>query len=67
LESLEFLSLGIEGKLGLWNVLTAVAPDIPGLRGIDFNRLADRAREQRQGVEQHRLAAARAALAGVPT
>jgi hypothetical protein len=62
LESLEFLSLGIEGKLALWQSLTAVAPDIPALQSVDFARLADRARDQRRRVEEQRIKAARVAL-----
>ncbi len=63
LESLEVLSLGIEGKLGLWRALEAVAQDHPSLQVADYERLAQRAVEQRSRVEAKRLEAARKALA----
>jgi hypothetical protein len=62
-ESLEVLSLGIEGKLLLWRALAAAAEVSPKLRGMDYDRLAERANEQRVRVEPMRLEAARAALA----
>ena len=62
LEALEALSLGIEGKKGLWQALGAAAADAPALQGLDYERLARRAEEQRQRVEGVRLEAARKAL-----
>lgn len=62
LESLETVSLGIEGKRGLWIVLETTAASNPALRGIDYGRLGRRAEEQRSRVEAARLDAARAAL-----
>jgi hypothetical protein len=62
LESLEIVSLGIEGKLGLWLVLAAASERLPVLRGTDFGRLAERAREQRSRLEPERIAAAIAAF-----
>jgi len=54
---LEGLLMGITGKMGLWKTL-AGSDDVEGL-GIDFERLAVRAAEQRSTVEDlHRLAAA---------
>lgn len=61
----EGLSLGIEGKLGLWLALAEVAPVHPELATADLPRLADRARDQRRRVEAVRLAAARRAFATV--
>jgi hypothetical protein len=61
LEALEALSLGIEGKLCLWRSL-AVASTMPELAGIDYDRLAERAVDQRARVEVVRLEAARVAL-----
>lgn len=61
-ESLEVLSLGIEGKHGLWRALMAAAQDTPGLRVADYESLARRAVEQRSQVEAMRLEAARKAL-----
>jgi hypothetical protein len=54
----EALSLGIEGKLCMWLVLREAADRDPRLAGTDFDRLIDRARQQRQRREPHRVAAA---------
>jgi hypothetical protein len=59
---METLSLGIEGKLGLWKALLEVAPSSPELEATDLTGLADRARRQLDGLEPHRRAAAREAL-----
>lgn len=58
----ETLSLGIEGKLALWQALQEVADEYPWLADVDLAGLADRAREQRHRVEEFRLAAARRAF-----
>ena len=58
---LEGLSLGVEGKRRLWLALGDLAD--PRLQEFDFGGLAERATRQRDELEQHRLAAARAALA----
>jgi hypothetical protein len=63
LEAVEGLSLGIEGKRGLWRALAAASERNPALGGIDLARLEARAAEQRQRAEALRLDAARAALA----
>jgi len=63
LESLEVLSLGIEGKRGLWRALAAAAEDTPALRLAEYGRLEQRAEDQRGRVEAVRLEAARKALA----
>jgi len=62
LEALEALSLGIEGKRSLWRALAAAAEDAPSLQVADYQRLAQRAEEQRRRVEEVRLKAARGAL-----
>lgn len=62
LESLEFLSLGIEGKCSLWIALAATAENAPALRILDFDRLIKRATDQRALVDEQRVAAARTAL-----
>jgi hypothetical protein len=54
----EALSLGIEGKLAMWLALREAAAGDRRLAGTDFDRLVDRARQQRQSLEPHRLAAA---------
>ncbi len=58
LEALEGLAMGIDGKLALWHGLRAAAADTPSLRGVDYDRLAQRAQEQRQRLEPARLDAA---------
>ena len=64
LESLEALSLGIEGKKSLWLALTAAAEISPQLRLVDYERLKQRAEEQRSRVELKRIEIARVALRG---
>jgi hypothetical protein len=61
-EALEFLVLGIHGKLVLWNVLAVLAPTDSRLNNLDFKHLADRAEIQRDQVDQRRLQIAREAL-----
>jgi hypothetical protein len=62
-EALEFLALGITGKLSLWLALQAIAPLDARLTGMDFARLIVRAEEQYRDVEQRRLSLAVSALA----
>src|SRR6202011_193911 len=54
-EALEFLEIGIHGKLELWRAFAVVAPANPLLRGVDFEHLANRAEKQRSEVENRRL------------
>jgi len=61
-ESLEILSLGIEGKRSLWQALAAASEEAPHLRAADYEDLIRRAEEQRGRVEAARMAAARRAL-----
>jgi|HubBroStandDraft_4_1064222.scaffolds.fasta_scaffold399034_1 hypothetical protein len=61
-EALEFLELGIGGKLALWRALGAAAPTDARLKGIDFEHLAARAEFQQSQVEERRLEAAQVAL-----
>jgi hypothetical protein len=61
-ESLEALSLGIEGKRCLWMALSGAAEVSPQLRIVDYERLKQRAEEQRGRVEKKRLEVAKAAL-----
>jgi hypothetical protein len=58
--------LGIEGKRGLWRALAATAEDAPWLRVADYDRLIERAEEQRSRVEKLRLETARTALVAEP-
>jgi hypothetical protein len=59
---METLSLGIEGKLAMWRALKAIAGADARLAGTDFDRLIDRARQQRKRLEPHRLEAAAGAF-----
>jgi hypothetical protein len=59
LHELELLSLGIGGKIALWESLRAARIDA----AVDLEALIDRARDQRERVEQQRLVIAREALA----
>ena len=61
-ESLEALSLGIEGKRSLWTALAAASEVSPSLRIIDYERLTQRAEEQRDRVEKLRIDTAKKAL-----
>jgi hypothetical protein len=65
LEAFEALSLGIEGKRGLWRALSTVAETAPTLQA-DYEVLIRRAEEQRGRVEAERLKAARRALTQEP-
>ena len=62
LESLEILSLGIEGKRLLWLALDAVSATTPALKDTDYALLTHRAEEQRQRIEPLRQEASRSAL-----
>ena len=62
LEALEGLVLGITGKQLLWRTLGAASETMPQLKGLDYAHLEQRAREQRDRVEEKRLEAAREAF-----
>jgi hypothetical protein len=62
LEELELLSLGVEGKLALWQVLRRTHGADSRLRGIDLDELIERARAQRRRLERQRRRAAEEAL-----
>jgi len=62
-ESLEALSLGIEGKRSLWLALAEASTGNPQLRQLDYPHLIARAEEQRARVERRRLEMAPRALA----
>jgi hypothetical protein len=59
-EALEFLELGIFGKLVMWRALNELATVDPRLQGMDFEQLAARAELQRSKVEERRLDVGRA-------
>jgi hypothetical protein len=58
-EALEFLALGIQGKLALWRALSAVSAFDERLQGADFEQLAARAESQHDDVEEWRMRFAR--------
>jgi hypothetical protein len=60
----ETLSLGIEGKLSMWQALKEVSGSYPELADTDLDDLAKRAEDQRATLEGHRLVVAKAALSG---
>ena len=66
LEALEGLALGITGKQLMWRALAAASETMPQLNGLDYGQLEQRAREQRDRVEEKRLAAAREAFKASP-
>ncbi|MBV9124424.1 MAG: hypothetical protein JO112_13775 [Planctomycetes bacterium] len=67
LEVCEGVSVGVEGKRLLWRALAAAAEGSPALAGTDYQRLEQRAEEQRQALETVRLEAARRALRLAPS
>jgi hypothetical protein len=54
----ETLSLGIEGKLAMWQALKGIPGLDAELGAADYDRLIGRARQQRETLEPHRLGAA---------
>ena len=54
-EALEFLEVGIHGKVELWRALAAVAAADTRLQGIDFEQLVARAEKQRAMVKNRHL------------
>ena len=60
---LEALSVGVGGKLALWESLLAMPGIRERLSGFDLDDLAERARRQRAEIEEYRLRAARQAFA----
>jgi hypothetical protein len=63
-EALEFLALGIQGRLAMWRALSAAQSLDERLQGLDFALLAARATSQHDKVEQRRLDFARAIFRG---
>jgi hypothetical protein len=64
-ETLEFLSLGIQGKISLWRALQVVSTADARLGGLDYELLIARAQEQFKRVEERRLATATIALSTI--
>lgn len=61
LEEIELLSLGIEGKRLLWDLLNELSSSDDRLREFDFRALGEGARQQRDGLEPFRIALGMAA------
>jgi hypothetical protein len=61
-ETLEFLTLGVLGKLKLWQVLSTLATSRAELQNIDFAELALRAQSQHDDLERWRRDVARKAF-----
>jgi hypothetical protein len=61
-EALEFLQLGIHGKLALWLVLGELSGEDQRLKGYDFDELASRAQHQEKLVEERRFICARSSF-----
>ena len=59
LDALEALLIGITGKEALWSALEAASENVASLRGVDYARLQQRAREQCDLVDAKRLESAR--------
>jgi hypothetical protein len=57
LRAFEMLSIGVEGKCCLWEGLRTLSATVPALRGTDYDDLLARARDQREWLEEQRLAA----------
>jgi hypothetical protein len=64
LHDVEALSLGVEGKLLMWEALHDVLGGDPRLQDVDFEGLIGRARSQRDRLEQQRLRVADEELGG---
>lgn len=64
-ESLEALSLGIEGKTGLWGALSVLQAQVPEVARLDLARLKERSVEQRKRVERLRHEQANVAFVAI--
>ena len=62
LEELELLSLGVEGKLSMWQAVRRTHGEDSRLRGVDLDVLIERARSQRRRLERLRRRAAEEAF-----
>ncbi len=65
LEELEGLALGVHGRQKLWAALEAACGSDERFSDFDFPALQERARRQHDGLEHHRLEAARKAFAPI--
>lgn len=63
---IEALATGIDGKCAMWLALRELGDADGHYGGMDMNELVERAKSQRAGLEEHRLAAAARAFAAPP-
>jgi hypothetical protein len=61
-EALEVLSIGILGKLALWNALKRLPAEHDAKEGLDLLNLVDRATQQHTKIEERRIAYAERVL-----
>jgi hypothetical protein len=61
-ESLEFLVLGVHGKLALWRALKVCSASDPRLRNVDYDDLISRAEIQEKTIEAKRIEIAQKVL-----
>ncbi|MDQ2995917.1 MAG: hypothetical protein M3R61_02500 [Chloroflexota bacterium] len=61
-EGLEAVAIGIQGKRGLWRVLSVASETLTELQGIDYTELVQRSDDQHRRVEMMRLDAGRDAF-----
>jgi hypothetical protein len=66
-ETLEILSLGVVGKQKLWSALAEIAPLVPQLGDLNFERLMRRAQDQHDQLDAFRISAAKKALTCAPS
>ena len=62
LEELEMMTLGVTGKLAMWEALRHALAEDPRLAGVDFDVLSARARSQLERLDRRRLDAAAGVL-----
>jgi hypothetical protein len=61
--ALESLTLGVEGKAGLWKALKEVADQYEPLASLNLDDLIARAQAQHDALERERIAASTRAFA----
>lgn len=54
-EAVEALALGIAGKIALWDTLIAISRDDPAMPTLEYYALRQRAQQQHDRMELHRL------------
>ena len=64
--ALEALSLGVEGRLLMWQAAQAMVDNHPALQTLAFENLVERARKQRAEIELQRMLLGEVAFAPLP-